>query len=89
MPRSKKQRPESELDEFRAICDRALEQIPIREKRRKKQRKSLEFFARYYFPHFCKERFSRFHQFLFRSFREIISSSDPRFFAVAAPRGNA
>ena len=55
----------------------------------KRGRKSIEFFAKTYFPHYCTESFSRLHKDLFKMSEKHIPDQKPFKAGIAAPRGNA
>ena len=60
-----------------------------RTKRIKQARKSIEFFAKTYFPHYCTKPFSTLHKDLFKLFNKYIPAPHPFKDFNAAPRANA
>ncbi len=60
-----------------------------RMERVKRGRKSIEFFAKIYFPHYCTKPFSRLHKDIFKYIKTTIADNNPHERGMAAPRGNA
>lgn len=52
-------------------------------------RRSLAFFARYYFPHYIVTQNSKLHWYLYNELKRIVEAETGQRVAIAAPRGNA
>lgn len=73
---------EAEVDGFKP--DEAA-----KKERQTQAQKSLEFFARKYFPHYIKHDNAVLHDFLYQRLPEIVDNGIGDHDAIAAPRGNA